>query len=63
MGKETIYKSDLLEILNDNRDCWKTLKEKQQNQLQDVTTENFIDNVIYVYNWVIDTVENFPFIL
>ena len=63
MGKETIYKADLLEILNDNLDNWKKLKEKQEEQQQDVTTENFIDNVIYVYKWVVDTVENFPFVL
>ena len=63
MGKETIYKADLLEILNDNLDNWKKLKEKQEEQPQDVTTENFIDNVIYVYKWVVDTVENFPFVL
>lgn len=63
MGRETIYKADLLEILNDNLDNWKKLKEKQEEQPQDVTTENFIDNVIYVYKWVVDTVENFPFVL
>ena len=63
MGRETIYKADLLEILNDNLDNWKKLKEKQEEQQQDVTTENFIDNVIYVYKWVVDTVENFPFVL
>ena len=63
MGKETIYKADLLKILNDNLDNWKKLKEKQEEQPQDVTTENFIDNVIYVYKWVVETVENFPFVL
>lgn len=63
MGRETIYKADLLEILNDNLDNWKKLKEKQEEQQQDVTTENFIDNVIYVYKWVVDTVENFPFVI
>lgn len=63
MGKETIYKADLLKILNDNLDNWKKLKEKQEEQPQDVTTENFIDDVIYVYKWVVDTVENFPFVL
>ena len=63
MGKETIYKADLLKILNDNLDNWKKLKEKQEEQPQDVTTENFIDNVIYVYKWVVDTVENFPFVI
>ena len=63
MGRETIYKADLLEILNDNLDNWKKLKEKQEQQPQDVTTENFIDNVIYVYKWVVDTVENFPFVI
>ena len=63
MGKETIYKADLLKILNDNLENWKKLKEKQEEQPQDVTTENFIDNVIYVYKWVVETVENFPFVL
>ena len=63
MGKETIYKADLLKILNDNLDNWKKLKENQEEQPQDVTTENFIDNVIYVYKWVVETVENFPFVL
>jgi len=63
MGRETIYKADLLEILNDNLDNWKKLKEKQEEQPQDVTTENFIDNVIYIYKWVVDTVENFPFVI
>ena len=61
MAKETIYKADLLNILNDNLENWKSLKESQQQQ--DVTTENFIDNVIFVYNWVMDTVENFPFVV
>ena len=61
MGRETIYKADLLEILNDNLNEWKMLKEKEAQQ--DVTTENFISNVIYVYDWVLKTVENFPFVL
>ena len=61
MGKETIYKADLLDILNDNLNEWKMLKESEQEQ--DVTTENFISDVIYVYDWVVKTVENFPFVL
>lgn len=46
-------KNDLLKDFTLQRDRWKQIKNKDQ----DVTQENFIDNVILVYEWIIGDLE------
>jgi len=50
---EYIKKNDLLKDFALQRDRWKQIKNKDQ----DVTQENFIDNVILVYEWIIGDLE------
>ena len=50
---EYIKKNDLLKDFTLQRDRWKQIKNKDQ----DVTQENFIDNVILVYEWIIGDLE------
>lgn len=52
--KEYILKEDLLNILKAKKDAWRNLKGKEQ----DVTHENFIDNVLLALEWISDEVEN-----
>lgn len=49
----TIEKDVLIRMLSLKSSQWKELK----GQYQDVTQENFIDNVILVLNWVMNDVE------
>ena len=49
----TIEKKDLLEYLALNEAKWK----ERKNLGQDVTHENFISDVILVYQWIIMDVE------
>ena len=49
----TINKEDLLKKLDMEKDKWKAIKGHDQ----DVTQDNFIDNVILVYEWIISDVE------
>ena len=51
-----IPKDDLLKDLNDMIHNWTQLKGKEQ----DVTTENFVDNILYALRWFSDTVEKYP---
>ena len=53
MKNTTIEKNDLIRLLSLKSSQWKELK----GQYQDVTQENFIDNVILVLNWVMSDVE------
>jgi len=53
----TINKDELLKKLDMERDKWKAIKRHDQDVSQDVTQENFIDNVILIYEWVIRDVE------
>lgn len=54
MTNEYILKSDLLRTLDLRITKWTDLKSKEQ----DVTQENFIDNMILALRWVVDDVEN-----
>lgn len=54
---DTIRKDELLKRLDMERDKWKAIKRHDQDVLQDVTQDNFIDNVILIYEWVIKDVE------
>lgn len=51
--REYIRRDDLLEMLNEKKNQWRSLKKEGQ----DVTHENFIDNVVLALEWVIDGVE------
>ena len=51
--KNTLEKSDIIKMLDTNASKWRELKGREQ----DVTHENFIDNVILVYEWIIRDVE------
>lgn len=53
----TINKDEVLKRLDMERDKWKAIKRHDQNGTQDVTQENFIDNVILIYEWIIKDVE------
>ena len=53
MTDDYILKSDVLRMIDLKIAKWKALKDKPQ----DVTQENFIDNVILALNWVMDDVE------
>ena len=53
----TIRKDELLKRLDMERDKWKAIKRHDQDVSQDVTQDNFIDNVILIYEWVIKDVE------
>ena len=48
-----ILKTDVLKMLDLNINKWSELK----GQNHDVTHENFIDDVILVYKWVLGEVE------
>lgn len=48
----TIKKDDIIKRLDMEKDKWKAIKGHDQ----DVTQENFIDNVILVYEWIISDV-------
>ena len=48
-----INREDLLEMLNEKKNMWRSLKKEGQ----DVTHENFIDDVVLALEWVIDGVE------
>ena len=52
---DTIRKSDLIRKLYMEKDKWRAIKGHDSNQ--DVTQENFIDNVILIYEWIIKDVE------
>ena len=52
---DTIRKSDLIRKLYMEKDKWRAIKGHDSNQ--DVTQENFIDNVILIYEWIISDVE------
>lgn len=54
MKDEYILKTDILKMLDLKKNKWSSLKGKEQ----DVTQENFVDNVILVLDWVIDDVES-----
>lgn len=54
MTDEYIKKGDLLKDFDLKLARWKELKEKGNH---DVTHENFIDDVILVYQWVLRDVE------
>ena len=54
---DTIRKDELLKRLDMEREKWKAIKRHDQDVSQDVTQENFIDNVILIYEWVIKDVE------
>lgn len=47
------FKQDLLKKLSLDKCKWLEIKGKEQ----DVTQENFIDNVILVYDWIMSDVE------
>ena len=49
---DTIRKDDIIKKLDMEKDKWKAIKGHDQ----DVTQENFIDNVILVYEWIISDV-------
>lgn len=49
---DTIRKDDLIKKLDMEKDKWLAIKGHDQN----VTQENFIDNVILVYEWIISDV-------
>lgn len=50
---ETIKKKDIISKLLMERNKWLAIKGHDQ----DVTQENFIDNVLLVYEWIISDVE------
>ena len=50
---DMIRKDELLKRLDMERDKWKAIKGREQ----DVTQENFIDNIILIYEWVISDIE------
>ena len=52
---DTIRKCDIIKRLDMERDKWKAIKGHDNGQ--DVTQENFIDNVILVYEWLIDDIQ------
>ncbi len=52
MTNDYLTKGALLKMLEAKKAKWRELKDKHQ----DVTYENFIDDVILVYSWVIDDV-------
>lgn len=54
---DTIRKDELLKRLDMERDKWKAIKRHDQDGTQDVTHDNFIDNVILIYEWVISDIE------
>lgn len=54
---DTIRKDELLKRLDMEREKWKAIKRHDQDVSQDVTQENFIDNVILIYGWLISDVE------
>lgn len=56
MTDEYLKKGDLLRDFDLKLAKWKEYKEKGQ---QDVTHENFIDDVILVLGWVITDIENY----
>lgn len=53
MKEMNLNKTDILEKLSLSINKWKSLK----NEKQDVTHENFIDDVILVYQWVMADIE------
>ena len=56
MTDDLIYKEDILKTLTLKKSKWSELKGKHQ----DITQENFIDNVILTINWLIDEIEKMP---
>ena len=48
MGKTTFEKDEILNLINKHKDRWKSIKGNDQ----DVTHENFIDNVL----WTLDMI-------
>ena len=50
-----ISRNDLLKLLDEKRKDWDSLR----GQGHDVTTEEFLTNVIFMIDWLIDTVEKF----
>ena len=52
---DMIKKCDIIKRLDMEKDKWKAIKGHDRDQ--DVTHENFIDNVILIYEWVIRDVE------
>lgn len=53
MAKEYILKEELMGILKNKAEAWGELQGKQQ----DVTTENFVENAVLIYTWIIGEVE------
>jgi len=54
MTNDYILKVDLLKMLDLKKSKWCELKGKNQ----DVTHENFIDDIILAFDWIINDVEN-----
>lgn len=54
MANEYIKKYDILNMLDLKKAKWSELKSNEQ----DVTHENFIDNVLLVLDWVMKDVES-----
>lgn len=56
--RDTLEKVDILKMLDLNVNKWREIKGNEaKGHKQDVTHENFIDNVILVYEWIIRDVE------
>lgn len=53
MEEKLLKRTDILKKLDLKKCKWKELKD----QPQDVTTENFIDNVILAIDWLIGDIE------
>lgn len=47
------FKKDVLEMLSLKKNQWLELKGKEQ----DLTHENFVDNVILTINWIMSDIE------
>ena len=54
MANEYISKEEIIKWLDSNVEAWSRLQGRQQ----DVTTENFVENALLVYRWIISEVEN-----
>lgn len=54
----TIDKKELLMMLSLKKSKWVEIREKERNGEQDMTHENFINDVILTLDWVINDVTN-----
>ena len=58
MANEYIIKHDLLINLENQKSKWMEIKGKdRKGKGQDCTHENFIDNVLLVYEWILSDIE------